>query len=57
MYRRDGSCNYLDAPDGSPAIRLCATWWDAQDTVNIMANIYIKNIYSFMPFMYIIKIM
>ena len=47
MYRRDGSCNYLDAPDGSPAIRLCATWWDAQDTVNIMANIYIKNIYLF----------
>merc|ERR1719410_1697930 len=33
MYCRDGSCNYLDAPDGSPAIRLCATWWDAQDTV------------------------
>ena len=35
MYRRDGKCNYKDAQDGSPAIRLCATWWDAQ--VNIQA--------------------
>ena len=49
MYRRDGSCNYLDAPDGSPAIRLCATWWDAQDTVNIMENIYIKIFTRFIP--------
>ena len=30
MYRRDGKCNFKDAQDGSPAIRLCATWWDAQ---------------------------
>ena len=30
MYRRDKKCNYLDAADGSPALRLCATWWDAQ---------------------------
>ena len=33
MYRRDAECNYLSAADGSPAIRLCATWWDAQETV------------------------
>ena len=33
MYRVDGECNHLQAADGSPAIRLCATWWDAQNTV------------------------
>ena len=30
MYLRDRGCKYVDAADGSPAIRLCATWWDAQ---------------------------
>ena len=35
MYRRDGKCNYKAAQDGSPAIRLCATWWDAQVKQNI----------------------
>ena len=30
MYRRDGKCNYKKAQDNSSAIRLCATWWDAQ---------------------------
>ena len=33
MYSRDGKCNFHQAPDGSPALRLCSSWWDAQDTV------------------------
>ena len=33
MYRRDGQCNFQRAPDGSPALRLCSSWWDAQGTV------------------------
>ena len=34
MYRVDGKCDHLEAADGAPAIRLCATWWDAQNTVS-----------------------
>jgi len=33
IYRRDGQCNFLKGGDGSPALRLCSSWWDAQDTV------------------------
>ena len=33
IYRRDNRCNFLPSPDGSPALRLCSSWWDAQDSV------------------------
>ena len=31
LYRRDGQCNFKDAPTGTPAIRLCSAWWDAAE--------------------------
>ncbi|XP_063910993.1 dual oxidase isoform X1 [Zophobas morio] len=30
LFRRDGECNYEEAPMG---LRLCATWWDSNDVL------------------------
>ncbi|XP_059085329.1 dual oxidase-like [Tigriopus californicus] len=30
IYRRDGECHFKEDFRGSPAMRLCSTWWDAQ---------------------------
>jgi len=38
IYRRkkskDGSCEYIPARSGGPAMRLCSTWWDAEGEAN-----------------------
>lgn len=34
LYRRDAKCNFLNTPSGYTGIRLCSTWWDAQDTIS-----------------------
>ena len=33
LYRRDGKCNFKEAPDGKPALRLCSAWWDAAEVI------------------------
>jgi hypothetical protein len=33
IYRRDGQCNFYNTTDSSPALRLCSSWWDAQEEV------------------------
>lgn len=30
IYKRSKDCSYRKTKDGSPAMRLCATWWDTQ---------------------------
>ena len=30
IYRRDGECHFKEDFQGSRAMRLCSTWWDAQ---------------------------
>lgn len=33
MSYRDEKCNYGKTPQGFPAVRLCNTWWDAQEVI------------------------
>lgn len=34
IYRRDRTCDYKPTRTGGPALRLCSTWWDAQDEID-----------------------
>jgi len=34
LYRRDGQCNFRHTSKGFHGIRLCSTWWDAQDVIS-----------------------
>lgn len=33
LYRRDSECNFKKTPSGHHGIRLCSTWWDAQEVI------------------------
>lgn len=33
IYRRNGQCEYHTTRTGSPALRLCTTWWDSNDVL------------------------
>ncbi len=34
FYRRSGDCQYRLTKEDKPAMRLCNTWWDAQDVIS-----------------------
>lgn len=43
IYRRDGQCDFKHTPNGAPALRLCATWWNS-DVSNLFSVIPIKHL-------------
>jgi len=34
LYLRDDKCNFLNTPSGYKGIRLCSTWWNAEEVVS-----------------------
>jgi dual oxidase len=34
LYRRDAQCRFKKTPSGFHGLRLCSTWWDAQDVIS-----------------------
>lgn len=49
LMRRNGKCEYRKTAMGYPALRLCATWWDASvSTMKLLLLLTINNSNFFM---------